>query len=430
MQMLDQKPPAAEDGEACYTIGTRMKSLVDLCRGVLVSNLERFPSEAFAILDEEEWENIIQVRYDRTRPQRGKGGLDGRGRMNPAIGEKFMMEVERANPHLSMSDVTDKLVWKDIVEWKFRVGGLSRPRGLLYPWPVLEALAESCGQTLLTTAKMTSLDDEARIMVNRTIKEICDMPMDVTLLKSSGIGKAVKKFIKACCCNESLNVFDDPISSSNIRETPRSKLEAVLNSWMAMAASSGVHMKDSDDAELNATTDTTCLQDLAKARKCIFWRDLYATLDKYDEERRSNQGARMRERRQVLDSVRPKIVKVRHASSRQNAILDRQRYSSGATSGPKAKIQQIKMEASVTSMRRRPPTQTIQTPLPPFANPSGSGFGAAVAFAKGQKGGKRKQGISTTTVQLGGNKRMRIPDSKKAAANMQRLAKGGGFPSR
>jgi hypothetical protein len=350
--------------------------------------------------------------------------------MNPAIGEKFMSEVERANPHLSLSEITDKLVWKDIVEWKFRVGGLSRPRGLLYPWPVLESLAESCGQTLLSIAKMTFIDDESRTMVIRTVKEICDMPMDVTLLKSSGIGKAVKKFVKACCSNESLKIFDDPISSSNIRETPRTKLEAVLNSWMAMAASSGVQMKDSDDAHLNLAADTSCLHDLAKARKCNFWRDLYVTLDKYDEERRSNQGARMRERRQVLDSVRPKIVKVRHASSRQNAILDRQHNSSGAAAGAKTKIQQIKMEACVTSMRRRPPTQPMQMPVAPFANPSGSGFGAAVAFAKGQKGGKRKQGISTTTVQLSGNKRMKIPDSKKAVANMQRLAKGASFATR
>lgn len=429
MQLLDQKPAAAEGATSysCQHEEAAKKSLVDLCRSVLVSNLERFPPEAFAILDEEEWDNLIRVRYARTQPQKGKGGLDGRGRMNPAVAEKFMSELEKTIPHLAQSEVADKLVWRDIVEFKFKGGGLSRPRGLMYPWPVLEGLAEEYGKTLLSISQLNSIDKELRTVAFRTISEICEMPMDVSLLKSSGIGKAVKKFIKSCSSNECLSAFDEPISNSNIRETPRTKLEAVLQSWMALAASSGVQMKNSMDDDI--PPDVTCLHDLAEARKCKFWRDLYNTLEIYDEKRRSNQGAKMRERRHRLNSVRPKVVTVHLSSSRQNAILDRRHCSSVALGPAKQKIQQLKMEASVTSMRRRPPNQAVKTQPIPSTNSSGNGFGAAVAFAKGQHGAKRKQGsgVKIATVQLSGNKRMRIPDSKKAAANMQRLAKKAGF---
>lgn len=280
------------------------------------------------------------------------------------------------------------------------------------------------------------------------------MPMDVSLLKSSGIGKAVKKFMKACSSDQRLQVFDEPISSSNIRETPRSKLEAVLQSWMAMAANSGVKMKGSLGQA--APIDPSCSRHLAKARKCSTWRELFDTLNEYDEKRRSNQGARMRERRQrlgmsthsfhaynsrpfilalqsspiltscALDSVRPKIVKVRHASSKQNDILHRQ-GSSVASSPAKQKIQQLRMEASVTSLRRG---MTSSSPAQLSLPKAASDFGAAVAFATAQRGGiKRKQAPAnrTTTVELAGKKRMKIPDSKRAAVNMKRLAKKGGF---
>lgn len=400
---------------------------MDLCRNVVVSNLERFPPQALGILDEEEWENVIRVRCERTQPQKGKGGLDGKGRMNPAVSDKFMLELEETIPHLAQSKMVDQLVWKDIVEFRYKAGGLSRPRGLLYPWPVLDGLAEDYGTNLLRISKMDALDKDSRKLAFKSIKAICELPMDVALLKSSGIGKAVKKFLKACSSNMALQVFDEPISTSNIRETPRTKLEAVLHSWMALAANSGVTMKDATGAA-SSSADTSSAKYLAKARKCSSWRDLYNVLSEYDEKRRSNQGARMRERRQRLDSVRPKIVKVRHASSRQNNIINRQ-HSVVDSNPAKQKMQQLRMEASVTSMRRSLP---LGAPTQPPAKAGSTGFGAAVAFAAGQRGSKRNQATSirTTTVQLAGNKRMRVPDSKKAAANMQRLAKKGGFSTR
>ena len=298
---LLHKRPAASDAETVYSCSERESqgsSLVDLCRRVLVSNLERYPPEAFGILNQEEWENVIRVRYDRTRPQKGTGGLDGRGRRNPAVSEKFMLHLEKSSPHLAQSSVIDRLVWKDIVEFRFKEGGVSRPSELLYPWPVLEGLAEEYANNLSHISKVDGLDREMEELGFRTINKVCEMPMDVGLLKSSGIGRAVKRFNKACASNQCLQIFDEPIASSSIRESLRTKLEAVLQSWMAMAASSGVKMKAGPCSD--SAVDPSCSKDLARARKCSSWRELFDALNEYDERRRSNQGARMRERRQRL----------------------------------------------------------------------------------------------------------------------------------
>jgi hypothetical protein len=146
----------------------------------------------------------------------------------------------------------------------------------------------------------------------------------------------------------------------------------------------------------------------------------------------------MRERRQKLDSVRPKIVKVRPASSRQDSIINRQQNSlaAGGSSSGNSKIQQLRMEANVTSSRRNRPAK----PMKPLGGsgstvkPSGGGFGAAVAFAVGAKDSNTKRkAAATTTIQLAGNKRMKVPNSKKVGVNVRKrlgLLKRGGPTSR
>ena len=105
-----------------------LMSLVSLCRNVIVTNLERYPGESFGILDEMEWDTLIQLKHSQTKPKFGKGGLDGTGRMNPVVNDKFIAEVEEKVPHFANSEVVDLFCWKDIVNHKFRVGGLSRPK--------------------------------------------------------------------------------------------------------------------------------------------------------------------------------------------------------------------------------------------------------------------------------------------------------------
>ena len=397
------------------------KTLASLCRSVIAGNLERYPGEVFAILDEGEFESIIKLRHERTRPQRGKGGLDGTGRMNPAVSDKFLSELEGAVPHLAQSNVVDTLVWKDIVQHKFKIGGLARPKGLTYPWPVLVDMVKQAGKNLTDLTKSDTIDEEGKRSALRSIQIICSLPMNVSLLKVTGIGKSVKKFLKSCDSHERFQCFDEPLTTSqNIRETPRLQLDLVLRTWMAMAAKSGVTMSKDNPTSEESSVVEECDKHLSEAENCKSWRELYITLKAHDENRRSNQGARMRERRKKLDSCRPKIVKVRRASSRQNSILSKQQGGIGEATTANLKMNKLRIEARVTSMRRSLPGQAISSSRNhPVSNPKTvGGFGTAVAtFATGHKSNKRKAN-STTIVELAGGKRMRIPDAKKKSADI------------
>jgi hypothetical protein len=115
-----------------------------------------------------------------------------------------------------------------------------------------------------------------------------------------------------------------------------------------------------------------------------------------------------------LDSDRPKIVKVRPTKPQHAAILSRP--GSGGGSAPSAsgtsKLNKIKMEAMVTATRQRPP---VQAKVP---SGGGGGFGAAVAFASASKKSAKRKAPSKI-ISLANGKRMKVPDTKKAAANQK-----------
>ena len=405
--------------------------LSDLCINVVVKDLERYPAAAFGIIDEYQWDCILRLRHRRTKPLRGKGGIDGRGRLHPAVTDKFMLELEEVNPHLNQSKIADEYIWKDIVEYKFKKGGLSRPQGLLYPWPVLVKQLEDAGKVLSDCIRIVAdsaesgVDDREKAMSATliAIKNVSESPMDLNLLKISGIGKKVKKFLSKAT---RLDFLDEPYiysSGKDIRKTPRTTLESTLQSWKDMAAESGVKMKNGEKNGRTKPAPTASI--LTAARKCDSWRSLYQTLKVHDEDRRSRQGEKMRERRRRLDTVRPKIVKVRPASSRQDKILGRSSFGSGFSPTQKtapsgnSKIRQLRMEAKVTSTRRQPPPVAA-------ARKQTSGFGAAVAFASvGKKVvGRRKTAPVTKSVTLAGGKRMAAPDAKSVgSANLQKRLK-------
>jgi hypothetical protein len=417
MSMLDRKPEASaqSDFQADAINHSPRASLSALCRHVIVSNLERYPPDAFAILDEEEWEALIRKRHDKTRPQKGRGGLDGTGRRTPAVTDKFLCQVEEAIPHLAESAVVDTIVWKDCVSHRFKEGGLSRPQGLMYPWPVLvEGLQES-GNNLLALIKKEDITEGDKELALQEIRALAEAPMNISLLKATGIGKTVKKFLKASAARESCLGLHQTIdlSGQTSQETPISKLQSTLNAWISMAASSGVKMKSEVDSP--CAKRTKCDRDLSSAEKCQSWRQLFAMLKNSDEKRVENQGARMRERRQKLDSDRPKIVKVRPTKPHHAAILSRPGYGGGTGSAPSAsgtsKLNQIKMEARVTVTRQRPP---VQAKVPS----GGGGFGAAVAFASTSKSTKKRK-ASSKIISLANGKRMKVPDTKKAASNQK-----------
>ena len=405
--------------------------LSDLCVNVIVKDLERYPAEALGILDEYQWDHILKLRHRKTKPLRGKGGIDGRGRLHPAVTDKFMVEVEEANPHLSESKVADEYIWKDIVEYRYKKGGLSRPKGLLYPWPILVQQIEDAGKVLVDCLRLTeanaNIDGREKIEAStiHAIKIISEAPMDLNLLKTSGIGKKVKKFLNKSTL---LDFLDEPYvysSGKDIRKTPRTTLQATLQSWKDMAADSGVKMKD-DHRSSGSPKKPATASILTAAKKCDSWRSLYHTLKVQDDARRSRQGEKMRERRRRLDTVRPKIVKVRPASTRQDRMLGQASIGSGynpkeqASPARSSKMQQLRMEARTISHRR----QAIAS-ASPSRKPTG-GFGAAVAFASvGKKVvRRRKTAPITKSVSLAGGKRIAVPDAKNAGnANLQKRLK-------
>mmetsp|Transcript_4105 Transcript_4105/g.9899 ORF Transcript_4105/g.9899 Transcript_4105/m.9899 type:complete len:440 (-) Transcript_4105:1648-2967(-) len=420
--------------------GTKRKSgiplLSDLCLNSIVKDLERYPAAAFGIIDEFQWDSIIKLRHKKTKPLKGKGGIDGSGRLHPAVTDKFMLEVEEGNPHLNESKIADLYAWRDIVEYKFKKGGLSRPKGLLYPWPVLLQQMEDSGKALADCLNILGRENNASGVENEkvmastlhAIKIISESPMDLNLLKTTGIGKKVKKFLSK---STKLDFLDEPYiysSGKDIRKTPRTELNQTLQSWMDLAAESGVKMKAGEArAGGNSTTSTTAYI-LTAAKKCDSWRSLYHTLKIHDEDRRSRHGERMRERRRRLDTVRPKIVKVHRASARQEKMLSKSKFGGGynpsqqASKPGSAKMQELRMEALVTSTRRAPPTAIAKA----AARKQASDFGAAVAFASvGKKvTGRRKTAPVTKTVTLAGGKRMAVPDAKSLnSANVQKRLK-------
>ena len=410
-----------------------------LCLNAIVKDLERYPAAAFGIIDEFQWDCIIELRHRKTKPLKGKGGIDGSGRLHPAVTDKLMVEVEEVNPHLNQSKIADALAWKDIVEYKFKKGGLSRPKGLIYPWPVLVQQIEDSGKALSDCLKSLVAEDDSKVpdkekvMIStvRAIKILSESPMDMNLLKSTGIGKKVKKFLSK---STEVDFLDEPYvytSGKDIRVTPRTTLEQVLQSWKDLAADSGVKMKAGVNRSKGNSTASTIGSMLTAAKKCDSWRSLYHTLKIHDEDRRSRQGEKMRERRRRLNTVRPKIVKVHNASARQNRILNRSSFGSSynpsqnTESSGSSKMRQLRMEAQVTSSRRGGPAPPSSVAAARDQS-NGSGFGAAVAFAAvGKKvAGKRKTALVTKSVTLAGGKRMAIPDAKSnTSANVQKRLK-------
>ena len=410
-QKIETMPPV---------VGGKVQPLTDLCRLCISSKVDRFPPEALSILDEADWDLIVQLRHRNTTPKVGNGGLDGTGRLHPSIPEKVLLHIEEQNPHLQKSDAADKLVWKDIVEYKFRKNVSSvRPKGLYEPWPILVRRIVEAGEALTAIPKIeldrnvTRRDVDPLIAATMVLDETA---MNLDLLKATGIGKTVKKFLKLFHrdpLNESVTSF---LTSKN-RFQPGNlsiiqKLEEILKRWMDMASQSGVKM-DNVSAATSSKNNQPKINDddryLQMAKTCRSWRELYVTIKKFDENRRTEQGEKMRARRDRLDSIRPKIVKVR---MKKHAIEEKRQAACSASSSPMSKsaskIQKLRQEASIATMRQQ------------RQGGGRSNFSSAVASAQITNASKnlkrnRQSGIPTPTksISLGNGKSMRVPDVKR-----------------
>jgi hypothetical protein len=370
-------------------------SMVDLCRAVIVLNLERYSPNIFSSCDEEEWEAIIRLRHAKTQPKEGSGGLDGTGRIAPALSDKVLEEMEQHNPQIAESAVVDLLVWKDCTEFRFRRGGLTRPQGLLLPWPELVIQITEAAHLLTTQVTTTSAEENNETAALQTVDALFKLPMNVTLLQSTGAGKVIKRAIKT-------------LAKQNKEGVLKKRLEHLLNAWMALASDAGVQLAHKTKATNNKAKDM--LSDLNIAQTCQTWRQLFAALHQREDNRRTNQGKRMREIRRNLASDRPKVVKVRPAASnKQQRILARPGWAKSppaAASGSVSKLSLVKREAN----------QSRQVFQPQKTKAS---FGDAVAFSSGTSK-KRK-----TTV-LPGGKTLHTPNnlvSRQFASKSRKLHK-------
>jgi len=194
-------------------------------------------------------------------------------------------------------------------------------------------------------------------------------------------------------------------------KSPIVQLQEVLQHWKDVAASSGVQVVESNEASDEHRVDAAMLR---IAESCRTWRKLYGVLDERETKRRENQGARMRQRRKQLAHIQPKIVKVKPAKAKHDAILNRpfERKSptrsfggggGGASGG--GKIHQLRQETAVAASWQKAGSKRKS---------SGSAFGDAVAFASaGKATGKRKP---TRAVQLSNGKRMKVPTAPARTA--------------
>jgi hypothetical protein len=357
------------------------------------------------VLDEHGWESIIRLRYERTAPTVGK-------RKTAAVKESYLEEVEACNTHLADSQVADKLVWKDIVTFKFPINGMARSRGLMFPWPFLVQRVTKAGVDLTEVLQSlgTSIEtrEKDRQNLERVVQVLVETPMNVSLLQQSGIGKTLRKVLKTAskdCCQkaEGLGFFEKRQVSYLAKSppiSPSTQLEDLLGLWKDIAANQGVAMSSEPSSKLSNFCSDSDLADLQLAEdSCHSWRQLYHVLQTRESKRRANQGARMRESRERISRNQPKIVKVKHAKAKHEAIL------TGGFKNPApctVKMQAIRQESRVAvSWQKSSPAGVAKSP---------STFSSAVAFASaGKKSPKHKLNPSTQTVSLGGGKHMKVP---------------------
>mmetsp|Transcript_15821 Transcript_15821/g.45586 ORF Transcript_15821/g.45586 Transcript_15821/m.45586 type:complete len:540 (+) Transcript_15821:116-1735(+) len=347
-------------------------TLSDLCLETIANSMEKYPPHCFSLLAESEWNEIIRKKHRNTAPGQNKaggasyqisapvvlsGGLDGRGRTIPAVADKILREIENQNPHLSQSAVSDELVWRDCVEYKFRSGGMARPRVFQYPWPMLVEKLKSSGDALLHVlmpppsgpdeggCSEASIRQQREDKMMKSIQFLGHSIMSIELLAQSGVGKAVKKFVKGCKKfvatdgGKSIPRWMPDILAPrpNLRLlSPLQYLDKLLSGWKAVASSSGVQVtasKGGDDQTVvtfapeqfsgrdKRTSEEEHREDVAVAMTCRQWRQIFQSLANRELANVARYGEKMRRLREDLHSDRPKIGHVGTKSAKSKSVI-------------------------------------------------------------------------------------------------------------
>ncbi|KAL7561133.1 hypothetical protein ACA910_009402 [Epithemia clementina (nom. ined.)] len=474
MQLQQQHALLSNNSDTPFDGPIWLVSLQEVCRNVIVANLERYPPEAFGMLEEEEWNLLLKYRHEKTKPKKsavtitssstggGQRALDETGRMAPALSDKFLAAVEQCHPDEKVreSKVADELLWKDCVNYSFRQGGLTRPRVLEFPWPLLvervQRAAETIWTVLPTLLRVTNgndddddcCDDEQAISTKEepamqelrgALSLLENTPVNVKLLLDSGAGKTIKKVFKKLQQQQQTHQCHHSLLPDFAK-----RVECLLASWKDVAQQEGVDVQSqpsvqpptakkpkkappssssSAAASSSKTASPSSAQhvdtenekaDWERAEACQSWRQLFAALKLREETRRTKQGQRMREIRKHLNHDRPKIVKVQRATEQHNRILssdgNKPKGTFGASipagaSTQNSKMTQLKREAQVVACRQNRGESANVAALARLQHQQGgpktSMFSMAVAGAAGAKksgGAKRKVMNGGTTI--------------------------------
>ena len=437
-------PPRSESN-ACNTGAKEVKipTLHQLCIRLISSKVERFPPEVFAAISESDWDEIVKHRHDSTKPkiskhmknnksaQQQSGGIDGFGRMCPAISDKVVAEIEESVPHLAESKVADILIWKDCVEYKFKPLGPTRPKALLYPWTTLVEKLKRVSNSLAALVEREDNSEQNKKSIQEAITVLMDAPMSVDLLNETKVGKIISKCIKRLSKREyqEASIWSEPIvlilqSKTSELLVPEMHLKNILQAWKDLASNSGVKIIKSPSVSTSArdcsgrNKQTSKVQhdmDMSVLKMCRSWRDLFQALSERKEHMLESHGAKMREKRQNMETTKHRVKKVGLKTSKPrfrsgnsiraggSVMLKRTCVSASSESSSSSKINSWKQQVAVSKAGQlgRPVTKTKV-----------SAFSAAVANAT--RPAKRKSNVVAfgrkKEIELGNGKRMRLPN--------------------
>jgi hypothetical protein len=332
--------------------------------------------------------------------------------------------------------MTDELIWKDCVDYKFRWGGSTRPPLFKTPWPILVQKAKNIGIELLALAQPPSSNSlfensaqECNFRTDKLLQLIHVMeslPMSKALLEQSDLGKALHTFIKECRRinkssthkEEAPNYFPNVWTlhhkdleyineQDKIPTSPLDSMQRCLLGWREVAAwkdgCEGIPPTMADGSQQDTmavrnytgrSKNTTLEQhqkDLKRIQSCTQWRHLYVLLTERMNDIMTQHGQRMRQLREEKDLDRPKVslvaIRTTPKMEKQEAILSgamsiRKRSKSSSSSSSSStlpsmnKLQQLRKEAAVVARMHIRPSDTPTTAAVKIAS---GGFGASVA---------------------------------------------------
>ncbi|KAK1732628.1 hypothetical protein QTG54_016689 [Skeletonema marinoi] len=151
----------------------RPPSLLHLTTQIVATNIEKYPAGLWGVLSESQWDAIVRARVAQKtmqlRPTAAAMNTNNTTAINssptrrqnkqdaatptflPSLSAKHLTLIEQHphNTHLSQSTTSDELLWKHILNYKFRESGMNRPTSLSVPCGHVERVLRECADVLL-----------------------------------------------------------------------------------------------------------------------------------------------------------------------------------------------------------------------------------------------------------------------------------------